>query len=140
MGDFNFTLIISQYRWSRHSFIVKFEDNFLEKAKAFATELMTYKRGKNNNGWAKPPEENLGDLTYHKDDKIYPRYNVNDAGDIYFINTKYANYCKDVAFEYAETSRRETVGYKPKALIDDISTHHNYNKVKEILEKHFEIA
>jgi hypothetical protein len=140
MSDYKFTLIISQYRWSRHSFIVKHCPDFLEKAKAFAVELITYKRGENNNGWNKPPEENLGDLTYHKEDKIYPRYNINDAGDIYFINSAYANYLKDIAIEYAEVSKRESKGYKPKGYEEDVAKSHNFRTVKEILEKHFEIV
>jgi hypothetical protein len=138
--DYKYTVIISQYRWSRHIYIVKFEENFLEKAKMFATELMAYKRGENNNNWRKPPEESLGDLTYHSTDKIIGRYNINDAGDIYFINSACANRCKDIAIEYWEVSNYESRGYKPKALMEDIRQNHNKTVVEKILEKHFEIA
>lgn len=138
--DYKFTVIISQYRWSRHIYIVKFTGNFLAKAKAFAAELIAYKRGKNNNGWANPPEENLGDLNYKSTEKIHGRYNINDAGDIYFINSASANRCAEIAIEYWDTSRREATGYKPKALAEDIRENHNETKVRSILEKHFEIA
>jgi hypothetical protein len=140
MRDYNYTLIVSQYRWSRHQFIVKCKPDFLEKAKAFATELMACKRGIEDAPWRKPIAESLGDLTYHKDDMIYPRYNINDAGDIYFINSNYCNSLKNEILEYAEHSRREAQGYKPKGMAEDIQEHHNFMKVKEILEKYFEMA
>jgi hypothetical protein len=140
MAEYNYTLIVSQYRWSRHQFIVKPKQDFLEKAKAFAIELMTYKRGEDEAPWRKPVEESLGDLTYHKEDMIYPRYNINDAGDIYFINSKHCNSLKNEAIEYAEKSRQDAKGYKPKGMAEDIQERHNFMKVKEILEKYFEIA
>jgi len=140
MVDYNYTLIVSQYRWSRHQFIVKLKQDFLEKAKAFAMELMTYKRGKEEAPWRKPVEESLGDLTYHKEDTIYPRYNINDAGDIYFINSNRCNSLKNEILEYAEKSRRDAQGYKPKGMAEDIYEHHGFIEVSEILKKYFEIA
>lgn len=140
MGEFNYTLIVSQYYHSRHSFIVKHDSNtFIENAKKFASELMVHKRGEPQE-WHRPIEESLGDLTYRPESEIRRRYNINDSGDIYFISSKYANYCKDAAIEYSEDSRRETVGFKQKKVLDAISQHHAYAKVKEIVEKYFEIA
>lgn len=140
MDSFKYMVIISQYRWSRHCYIVEFETDFLEKAKQFAVELMTYKRGENNNDWRKLPSENLGDLTYNSPEKIYGRYNINDAGDIYFINTQSVNRCKDICLEYYEVSKYESKGYKPKALEEDIRNHHNETVVRRILEKYFKLA
>jgi hypothetical protein len=82
----------------------------------------------------------LGDLTYRPETEIRSRYNVNDSGDIYFIQSKYANYCKCVAIEYAEDSRREGVGFKQKKVLDAISKNHDPRKVNEIIKKYFEIA
>ena len=132
---YKYTLVVSQYYNSRHTFIVEHKEDFLEKAKAFASELMKYKRDSDNDR-----EMYLGDLDYIKDSKIRRRYNINDSGDIYFLQSDYANYCKDEALEYKEMSSRESKGYQKKAITNQINEHHSYHKVKEILEKYFEIA
>jgi hypothetical protein len=139
MSEYKYTLIISQYRWSRHQFIVEFEPDFLNRAKAFAAELIKYKRG-DPQEWHKPIQDSLSDLTYHKEDKVYGRYNINDIGDIYFINSSHCNSLKNEAIAYAETSLIESRGYKKKAMVEDIQKHHNFMIVKEILEKYFAIA
>jgi hypothetical protein len=136
MEGFNFTLLVSQYRWSRHSFLVKHDpETFLEKAKAFTAELEAYKRDSKC-----MTEIRYGDLTYKSTAEISGRYNVNDYGDIYFISSRCANSLVNEAISYYETSRRESAGYKPKALIEDIERHHNKLEVMEILKKHFEIV
>jgi len=133
---YKYTLIISQYYHSRHSFIVKHDENFIGNARKFAIELMAYKREQENKRGIY-----LGDL----DEKytyggICPRYNINDSGDIYFTQTHFANNCKDIAIQYARDSFKESRGYKKKAVVEAISKHHNYNRVKEIVEKYFEIV
>ena len=133
--DYNYTLIISQYYYSRHMFIVKYNERFLEKAKDFAKELITYKRDRDCTR-----ELCLGDLDYGDPNVVRPRYNINDSGDIYFIHAKYANYCKDVSIEYREDSIRESRGYQSKKITNSICDHHDYHRVKEIVERHFEIA
>jgi hypothetical protein len=135
--DFKYCLIVSQYYHSRHMFIVNITDNFIEKARAFAIELMSYKRGEEAQG----RKNYLGDLDpdYCKEE-LRSRYNINDSGDIYFINSLYANRCMLEAFNYKEDSRRETVGFKRKDVLESISKHHNYDRVCEIVKKHFEIA
>lgn len=133
--DYKYSLIVSQYYHSRHMFIVHIKDDFLEKAKEFAYDLMTYKR---EEGCER--ELYAGDLDYIKGNEIRRRYNVNDSGDIYFIQSKYANYCMSVAMDYREDSIRESKGYQKKAITNDITDYHNYQKVKEIVEKYFEIA
>jgi len=140
MEEFNYTLIISQYYHSRHSYIVKHDsDTFLDTARKFAAELMEYKRG-DPQEWLRPINESLGDLIYRPDNKIRSRYNINDSGDIYFIQSKYANYCKCIAVEYADDSRREAIGFKRKEVLNKISERHNRDTVKAIVEKYFEIA
>lgn len=133
--DYKYSLIVSQYYHSRHMFIVHIKDDFIEKAKKFSYELMAYKRDE-----GKQKELDAGDLDYIKSDEIRRRYNINDSGDIYFIQSPYANYCMSVAIEYREDSIRESRGFQKKVITNAIEKHHNYNKVKEILEKYFEIA
>jgi hypothetical protein len=114
---------------------VELKDDFLEKAKEFAKELMIYKRDEDCKR-----EMYLGDFDYIKDNEIRRRYNINDSGDIYFLQSSYANYCMDEAIGYREDSLRESRGFQKKAITNAIDEHHNYRKVKEIVEKYFEIA
>ncbi|MDP4143212.1 MAG: hypothetical protein Q8936_01840 [Bacillota bacterium] len=136
--EYKYCLIVSQYYHSRHMFIVKIGENFIEKARKFALELNRYKRSVDDESL-----ENLGDLDpkYCGDtSELRPRYNINDAGDIYFINACYVNKCMWDSWEYREATRRESAGFKKKSVLNDISQHHNYEKVQEIVEKHFEIV
>lgn len=139
--DWKYTLIVSQYYYSRHSFIVRFEPDFLDRAKKFVEELISYKRNSEKD-YSHSDETfgKLGDLSYAKSDKVRHRYNINDAGDIYFMNYEYANRAMCEAVEYAITSERESKGYKRKQIQDDISNHHSYRAVCEIVQKYFEIA
>lgn len=135
--DLKYSLVISQYSYSRHMFIVKIDENFIDKARECAVELMAYKRGD-----AVTDKTYLGDLDpeYTQDKKTRQRYNINDYGDIYFINFTYATRCMYEAFKYKEDSRRESAGYQKKGLVQQISRHHDLNKVRDIISKHFEIA
>lgn len=136
MDEFKYTLIVSQYYHSRHSFIVKHDsETFLEKAKSFVAELEKYKRDEDCKEGVK-----LGDLIYHNQNIMSPRYNVNDHGDIYFINATYVNALVHDAIEYHEVSRRESIGFKGKGVNESIGKHHDFWIVRGILEKHFEIA
>ena len=138
MSDYKYTLIVSQYRWSRYSFIVKYEADFLDRAKNFARELITYKRSSKD---MEITDRDLGDLTYRfKEGEIRQRYSVNDWGDIYFLNYEFADDAMYEAIEYALVSRRESVGYKPKIETQSIVEHHSRNKVHEIVMKYFEIT
>jgi hypothetical protein len=133
--DFKYSLIVSQYYHSRHMFVVLVKDDFIEKAKEFAYDLMTYKRDEGCDR-----ELFAGDLDYIKDGEIRRRYNVNDSGDIYFIQSPYVNYCMHQAIEYHDDSIRESRGFQKKVITNAIDEHHNYQKVKEYVEKYFEIA
>jgi hypothetical protein len=133
--DFKYSLIVSQYYHSRHFFIVNLTPDFIKQAKEFSYELMKYKRNEDNER-----ELFAGDLDYIKDGEIRRRYNVNDSGDIYFIQSPYANYLMHEAIEFHESSLRESKGFQRKAITNSIDEHHNYKKVKEIVEKYFEIA
>ena len=133
---YKYTLIISQYYYSRHYFIVHHTEDFIEKATEFAKELMTYKRDEGNE-----KEIYLGDLDpkYVGDGKRQ-RYNINDSGDIYFIQSDYANRLAAETWSYKEDTRRESRGFQKKEVTRSIDEHHSYKKVAEIVEKYFVIA
>lgn len=135
---YKYCLIVSQYYHSRHMFIVQINENFIENAKKFASDLMDYKRSDyQKEQW----KVYLGDLDpKYSDGDLRSRYNVNDAGDIYFLNAEYVNQLTNAAFEYQEDSRRESVGYKKKAVIESISKHHNSKVIESLVEKFFDIA
>lgn len=133
---YKYTLIISQYYHSRHMFIVQHTEDFIERAKKFAYELMEYKRDEDYKR-----ELRAGDLDYIKDSEVRQRYNINDSGDIYLIQSNYVNYLMNVANEYHETTVLESRerGSKSKRVMNEIAEHHQYTLVKEIVEKYFEI-
>lgn len=133
---YKYSLIVSQYYNSYHTFIVKFEeDNFIDKFSAFVEELYQYKRNEEDKR-----EINIGDFGYCKSDEIRQRYNINDVGDLYVINSEYANYLKCVSEGFKMDSLRMYRGYIKKAVTNAISEHHSYNKVEEIVVKHFDIV
>ncbi|WP_135552068.1 hypothetical protein [Paenibacillus cymbidii] len=135
-SPFKYTLIVSQYYYSRHFFIVHHTHDFLEKARLFAAELMEYKRSGDN-----PRPIRLGDLDPEwSSGNIRGRYNINDTGDIYFIQGNYANRLMEESWEFRDTSKRESRGFQSKQVMQDISKNHDRTKVRAIVEKHFEIA
>jgi len=134
---YKYTLIVSQYSHSRHMYIVKHDpETFIETAKNFARELMSYKRGTNE----AVEDKDLGDLVYNPTAEIRSRYNINDYGDIYFINGQYANRLMEEAGNYYVDCYRECRSYVKKELERRIYEHHNGRNVTEILKKYFEIV
>jgi hypothetical protein len=136
--EYKYTLIISQYYHSRHFFIVHQTEDFLIKAKEFSLELMKHKRDESDN-----KKLDCGDIDYQFErglDGVRQRYNINDAGDIYFIQGNFTNYLAGISRDYQKDSIRESKGYIKKAITDDISKHHSYSDVAEIVEKYFELA
>ncbi|PEI73452.1 hypothetical protein CN646_07600 [Bacillus wiedmannii] len=133
--EFKYTLLVSQYYHSRHMFIVKHKEDFLEQAKKCATELIEYKR---ESGFDR--EISLGDLTYFEDDTIRSRYNINDQGDIYFIQGEsIQRLMRDILY-YQEESIRQGRGRIKKAVLNDIAEHHQLSEVTKIVEKYFEVS
>lgn len=114
MKKYNYCLIISQYYHSRHSFIVEFPEDFITKCKAFIVDLETYKRIN------KAVKYRFGDFGYDTGEVINRRYNVNDAGDIYFINSNSINELMGVAEDYFLTSYKESRPYQRKEIINNI--------------------
>jgi len=134
--DFKYTLIVSQYYHSRHSFIVKFNaKTFIEQSKKFVAELEKLKRQPDNDR-----DIDYGDLTYRKTDEIYSRYNINDSGDIYFFNSRYANILKGEACSQQTESIRNSKGYIKVAIQERVREHHSDYMIRAIVEKYFEIA
>ena len=128
-----YLLIVSQYYHSRHCFVVPADENtYRDNAKALITDLEKYKRRSDNDS-----PVHLGD----KEELFYPniswRWNVNDSGDIYFIP------CYSIAGaihrckEYWEHSYRDSRGFKRKDILENISNHHNYDNVREIVNRYF---
>lgn len=133
---YKYTLIISQYYYSRHYFIVHHTEDFIEKAREFAKELMAYKRDADNERVI-----SLGDLGLrYVGNDIRQRYNINDSGDIYFLQSDYANRLAAETWSYKEDTRRESRGFQKKEVTRSISEHHDYKKVAAIVEKYFVIA
>ena len=134
---YGYTLIVSQYYHTHHQFIVKYDDNFMEKAKSTARELIKYKRDEDCK-----KEEYLGDLAFpFSSDRIRARYNINDiCGDIYFINCETVEEALRSYSHYIKKSMMTSKGYKKKSVLEAIDVHHQVKFVKAIIKRHFEIV
>ena len=135
-----YCLIVSQYRHSYHTFIVKVPTDiatFKSCLLDVIEKLERYKRDETDTN-----EIHYGDLEYLLDDskEIFYRYNVNDTGDIYIINNTSINNLKDTAFYYMLEAYKKGRGYKRKEIMNEIYKHHQYDKIREIIESSFEIA
>ena len=133
-------LIVSQYRNSYHSFIVKVPEeieNFKYCLLNVVKELERYKRDSEDTR-----EIYYGDLEYLIDNnrEISYSYNINDTGDIYIRNHNSINRLKDEAIHYEIKEQRRDKRYITEKEIDEVEKHHNYNTVYKIVEKYFEIA
>ena len=129
---YKYTLIVSQYYHSYHQFIVGHDKNFLEDVKNMARELIEYKRDEER-------EEYLGDLSYYTDGKIRSRYNINDEGDIYIINFETLESAIYHLMKYNEDGIIASNGYKRKDVMRDIYKHHDYDEIRNIINKHLNI-
>ena len=134
--NFKYVVIISQYYHSYHSFVVEFDGQFIEKARAFTEELETYKRDENE----QKRDINYGDLAPKYSGLDRARHNVNDSGDIYFLSKETVNECLHEIQYYDKQAVEFAKGRKKNAIVEDISKHHNYEKVKEIVKKHFTLV
>ena len=135
-----YCLIVSQYRHSYYTFIVKQAEDINNHKYALLSlveELEKYKRDSDDTR-----EAHFGDLEYLLDDskEIWFRYNINDSGDIYIIHHNSINRLKDEAAEYELKGYKDSRRYISKQVIEDISHHHYYETVRKIVEKYFEIA
>lgn len=131
----NYIVITSQYRWSRHSFIVKADANFYEKARRLICALESYKR---QNNQAEPCYGDL-DVKYFRGIENGFRYNVNDFGDIYFECVDTINSAIEKIKYHWDANRKDSVGYKRKLLVEDVLKHHDKDVVQSIISTYFEI-
>lgn len=140
MENVKYILIISQYYYSHHCFAVSAdEEDFREKALTLIEMLEDYKRSENNQREYKygyPRDEAYTDISV--------RWNVNDAGDIYFIPCRSISEVLGQAAEY-NTDYMLATRYKgmPKKQREKIETeiykHHNFDKIENIVLNNFEI-
>lgn len=134
---FKYAVITSQYGYSYHSFICKFDvKTFLENAKNMARELIAYVADDGR----KIDDDSLGDLTYWKKKTIKAYYNVNAAGDIYFRNCDTLEEAKDIVQKWDKQAKSVKGTFRRKGMAEAIRKHHNVNKIKAIIEKYFEIV
>lgn len=135
-----YCLIVSQYRYSYHTFIVKVPTD-IETFKSclfnLIKELENYKRNSDDTR-----EINYGDLEslLYKNKELFNTYNINDAGDIYIRNFESINRLKDEAIYYEKKEVERDKRYKTQKEIEDTEHHHGYDTVYQIVKKYFEIA
>lgn len=140
MEDIRYCLIVSQYRHSYHTFIVKIPSDiatFKSCLLGVVEELEKYKRSPEDTR-----EIHYGDLEYLLDNskEIFHSYNINDAGDIYIRNYNSINSLKDEAVHYEGKMYFKSRGRIANYILEDVSKHHSYTRIYEIIEKYFEIA
>lgn len=140
MDNVKYILIVSQYYYSHHRFVVSAtEENFREKALTLIEKLEDYKRG----------EGNKRNYSYGSEREtayrcIDSRWNVNDVGDIYFIPCQSISDTMDSAREYDSIVwfDRQFKG-APKKQLEKIESsifkHHSFDEIKNIVESVFEI-
>ncbi len=140
MKNYKYTVIVSQLYHSYHVFVVKFdEDKYFSQMRNLTKKLCEYKRG--NNEYYKEKSLECGDPFYfEQEEEPRFRYNVNDAGDIYFLNFININDGLEAVKKYWDESRMANQGYKKKAILEELSKCHNKNKILEIIESIYEIA
>lgn len=135
-----YCLIVSQYRHSYHTFIVKQNEDISNHKYALmklVEELEKYKRDTEDTR-----KIHFGDLEYLLDDnkEIFYRYNVNDTGDIYIIHHNSIDRIKEEAIHYELQGYKDSRRYISQKVMEDVSQHHYYETIKQIVKKYFEIA
>lgn len=135
-----YCLIVSQYRHSYHTFIVKQNEdisNHKYGLMKLVEELEKYKRDSND-----MREIHFGDLEYLLNDskELFYRYNVNDVGDIYIIHHNSINRLKEEAIHYELQGYKDSRRYISQKVMEDVNHHHYYEIIRQIVEKYFEIA
>lgn len=128
--EYKYTLIISQCYHQHHQFIVKMTPDFLEKAREMVADIKEYKGSK---------YLNLGDLG--NTNKIIRRYNYNGSeGDIYIINSDSILKLLEEVKEYCGYEERGIAYFEDSVEVaEHLEKHHDFNKVKDIVGKYFEI-
>ncbi|MEZ3454898.1 MAG: hypothetical protein K1W17_11125 [Oscillospiraceae bacterium] len=142
MDNVKYILIISQYYYSHHCFVVSAsEENFREKALTLIEKLEDCKRDEGNQSeyrYGYPREEAYTDISV--------RWNVNDVGDIYFIPCSSVLAALNNAAEYnseLQYTKRYNVRDMSKKRLAQIeaavSKYHRYCDIRDIVKNIFEI-
>ncbi len=128
--EYKYSLIISQCYHQHHQFIVKMSPDFLEKAREMVADIKEYKGSR---------YLNLGDIG--NTNKLIRRYNYNGSeGDIYIINSDSILKLLEEVKEYCGYEQRAIEYFEDNIDIEKhLDKYHAFNKVKDIVEKYFEI-
>lgn len=141
MNDIKYVLIVSQYYYSHHCFVVSAdEENYREKALSLIEKLEDYKRN---------DERPYHYGTLFRENaytEISGRWNVNDAGDIYFIPCKSVAEALQKAEEFnSELNKTQWLkgrGLKAaqrKIIEKNIDEHHLYSRISKIIGECFTV-
>lgn len=139
MNDIKYVLIVSQYYYSHHCFVVSAdEENYREKALSLIEKLEDYKRN---------DERPYHYGTLFRENaytEISGRWNVNDAGDIYFIPcgsvTEALQKSEEFNSELNKTQWLKGRGLKAaqrKIIEKNIDEHHLYSRISKIVGECF---
>lgn len=128
--EYKYNLIVSQCYHQHHQFIVKMTPNFLEKARNLVADLKKYKGSQYH--W-------LGDVG--NTNKLIRRYNYNGSeGDIYIINSDSILKLLEEVKEYCGYEERGIAYFEDSVEVaEHLEKHHDFNKVKDIVSKYFQI-
>lgn len=122
-------LIVSQYYKDIQGFVVKDKTTTEETWKKFLCDIEDYKRDEDC-----MRKYHFGDFEGFED--LDCRHNVNDiSGDIYVIHCSSVG----VAFEWLEEIKENNKGFNSKRFQEEISKHHDRNKLEDIIDRHFEL-
>lgn len=142
MNDIKYVLIVSQYYYSHHCFVVSAEEeSYREKALTLIEKLEDYKR---NECDERP--YHYGSSRENAYTNISGRWNVNDAGDIYFIPCKSVTEALQRAEEF-NTELNKTQWFKGRGLKaaqrriieNNIDEHHLYSRTAKIVGECFAV-
>lgn len=143
MNDIKYVLIVSQYYYSHHCFVVSAEEeSYREKALTLIEKLEDYKR---NDDDERP--YHYGTLFRENAyTKISGRWNVNDAGDIYFIPcgsvTEALQRAEEFNTELNKVQWFKGRGLKAaqrKVIENNIDEHHLYSRTAKIVGECFAV-
>lgn len=142
MNDIKYVLIISQYYYSHHCFVVSSEEEaYREKALSLIERLEDYKRNDDD----KRPYH-YGSFRENAYMVISGRWNVNDAGDIYFIPCKSVTEALQKAEEFnSELYKTQWLkgsgltAAQRKVIEKNINEHHLYSRTAKIVGECFAV-
>ena len=142
MNDIKYVLIVSQYYYSHHCFVVSTEEeNYREKALSLIEKLEDYKR---NDDDERP--YHYGATRENAYTEISGRWNVNDAGDIYFIPCVSVTEALQRAEEFnTELNKMQWLkgrGLKAaqrRIIENNIDEHHLYSRISKIVGEYFAV-